>query len=299
MNKLPTLKHKIFKTKSGEEISYYQGQPQEKKILLIHGNFSSASEWKELVAKLENKYELLVPDLRGFGDSSYNNPTSDLIDLAVDLKELVDEVAWNTFSVIGWSLGGGVSAEFAHLLPEKVEKLILTASMGLTGYPMFQITEEGFQFDKPLTTKEEIATSLYYLPGYTAAANKDVPTLEDAVKALFAKVEPTQDFLDHMTTSMMEQKHLLDMDYALLKYNISDQVNTSNFEGSGHYKDLTMPILILHGDKDMMVDQSLAKANKELLGDKAEIHIFEGAGHSLHLEVEEEWDQIVEEFIER
>lgn len=262
MNKLPTLKHKIFKTKSGEEISYYQGQPQEKKILLIHGNFSSASEWKELVAKLENKYELLVPDLRGFGDSSYNNPTSDLIDLAVDLKELVDEVAWNTFSVIGWSLGGGVSAEFAHLLPEKVEKLILTASMGLTGYPMFQITEEGFQFDKPLTTKEEIATSLYYLPGYTAAANKDVPTLEDAVKALFAKVEPTQDFLDHMTTSMMEQKHLLDMDYALLKYNISDQVNTSNFEGSGHYKDLTMPILILHGDKDMMVDQSLAKANK-------------------------------------
>ncbi len=295
---LSHLKHFFFNSKGGEKISYYYNQKEDKPcLLLIHGNASSATEWSEVIDKYHEDYNILVPEMRGFGDSSYNKPVVELIELARDLVELVDALHWGKMIVIAWSLGGGVAAEFCHLIPDRVTKLVLTASMWLGGYPMYEINEQGYQLDKPLKSKEEIAKSPYYLPGHLAVVNNDEKALEAGIIALFARVKPERSFIWKMKESMRKQQNTLDVDYALLIYNITDEQNASGFPGSGHYHDLTMPILLLHGTKDVMVSDKLAHKNKALLGEKAELDIFPGGGHALHLDFEDQWYQRVNAFL--
>lgn len=300
MRKMGNLKKDYFTTQKGEKIAYHYNENNGPKILLIHGNASSSTEWTELIEKLEDSYQLLVPDLRGFGDSSYNEPVSELLPLAEDLVELVNALEWDKMIVIAWSLGGGVGAEFCHLIPDRVEKLVLTASMWMAGYPMYEFKEDGtLNLEKPLKTREELSKSPYYLPAYVAVKEKKEDILKETVQGLFALKKAPEDFVDGMLESEYKQQNLLDVDYALLKFNITDQPNASGFPGTGHYHDLTMPILILHGTADVMVDDELAKKNKDLFGDQAELKLFEGANHVLHLDAEEDWDQAVKAFLKK
>ena len=52
-------------------------------------------------------------------------------------------------------------------------------------------------------------------------------------------------------------------------------------EGADTLKQVVAPILILHGQKDLIVPVAEAHKAKEYLGDQATLIIFEEAGHSV------------------
>lgn len=297
---LEHLTHHFFTTKSEEYLSYYQDgdiDNDKPRVLLIHGNATRAMDWQEVVQKWQDRYHLLVPDLRGYGDSSYHHPVSSLQEAAEDLVELVEALHWTNFAVVGWSLGGGVAVEFCRLMPDRVTKLILTASMGMVGYPMPAVDQDGVHFDRPLQTKEELANSAYYLPAALAVDRQDETTLRAGVAGLFHHTQPNESVVQRILNSEYQQRNLLDMDYALLVYNSTDTPNLSGFEGTGHIHDLNLPILILHGREDTVVPVSLAEQNRELFGESARLVLLEDCGHALHLENAEKWFDETEQFL--
>lgn len=289
---------KFFKTKNNEEIAFYYTDNKKPNVLLIHGNYSNAMQWMSKAEQLSEDYNVLVPELRGFGHSSYHTPINTLEELAADLVELVEDLNLSDISVIGWSLGGGVAIEFVYLAQARVKNLVLTASMGITGYPMFQF-DETMQpiLDQPLRTKEDIANSLYYLPMVQMIENDDREQMKAAVMGMHVKTTPDDKFVDEFIEAMKMQKNLLDADYALLNFNVTNKSN-GVFEGSGHIDQIKVPILIIHGDQDLMVLPDLARASKAYLGDQAELVLLEGASHSLHIDSPQEWDLAVLSFIE-
>lgn len=297
---LGKLTHHFFTTKAGEYLSYYQDGDvvnDKPRVLLIHGNATRAMDWEEVVLQWQDTYHLLVPDLRGYGDSSYHNPATTLQEIAADLMELVEALEWKDFAVIGWSLGGGVAVEFCRFVPERVTKLILTAAMGMVGYPMPAIDQEGIHFDRPLKTKEEVANSAYYLPTALALDRQDEATLRAGIAGLFHRTTPSEKVIQRILDSEYQQRNLLDMDYALLIYNSTDAPNLSGFEGTGHLHDLKVPILLLHGKEDTVVSYKLAEQNQELFGETSKLVLFEDCGHALHLENPEKWFEETERFL--
>ena len=48
---------------------YHAGKAGLPKLMLIHGNASSAKFYLPLMKRLEDRFELVAPDLRGFGDT--------------------------------------------------------------------------------------------------------------------------------------------------------------------------------------------------------------------------------------
>jgi pimeloyl-ACP methyl ester carboxylesterase len=74
--------------------------------------------------RLAARARVLVPDLRGFGDSELDGPYS-IADLADDVARLLDEQGVERAVVGGISMGGYVSLAFASLHPQRLLGLVL------------------------------------------------------------------------------------------------------------------------------------------------------------------------------
>lgn len=108
--------------------AYYRaGEGNEKKLLLIHGNVSSAVFYLPLFPALAENFDVVAPDLRCFGDSDALpvDATRGYRDWADDVDELVTALGWDKFAIAGWSMGGGVAMQYAIDHCEKLTGVIL------------------------------------------------------------------------------------------------------------------------------------------------------------------------------
>jgi 2-hydroxy-6-oxonona-2,4-dienedioate hydrolase len=268
---------------NGETIAYRTAGVKGPVVVLVHGNMSSSVHWQTTMEHLENDFQLIVPDMRGFGDSSYNSELNSLLDFGSDLLDLLTALKVESCSLVGWSTGGGVVLEMAAELKEKVKKVILLDSVGLTGYPMFK-KDASYQpiLTELLTTKEEIAKDpVQVLPIVAAYANRDKNMLKAIWNAVIYNMnQPNEEDYDLYLEAMLKQRNIVDVDYGLVVFNMTHDHN-GVVAGSGRMDLITADIVILHGEKDMVVPVMYAHDMKKRFGDKAELVLFENAGHSV------------------
>jgi pimeloyl-ACP methyl ester carboxylesterase len=112
------------------------GVEQGQAILFIHGNVSSALFWEETMLAMPSNYQVLAPDLRGFGHSETKpvDATRGLRDFADDVHSLVETLGLAQVNLVGWSLGGGVVLQYALDHPERVASLVLVAPVSPYGF---------------------------------------------------------------------------------------------------------------------------------------------------------------------
>lgn len=98
-------------------------------VLLLHAGVADRRMWQPLVPGLQHAFQVLRPDLRGFGDTPLpGGPYAD----ADDLAALLDHVGITGAAVVGSSMGGRVALELATLHPNLVHSLVLLCP-GLRG----------------------------------------------------------------------------------------------------------------------------------------------------------------------
>ena len=103
---------------NGETIAYREREGGEKKVLLIHGNMTSSKHWDLVLDNMAEEFKLYALDLRGFGNSSYNQLITSIKDFSDDVKLFVDEIGLKDFAIVGWSTGGAVAMQFAADYPD-------------------------------------------------------------------------------------------------------------------------------------------------------------------------------------
>ena len=96
-------------------------------LLLSHGYSSTSRMWDGQVAALKDRYQVVVWDFRGHGESDY--PTDGALyseELTVgDMQALLDTVGAKKAIVAGLSLGGYMSLAFNASHPDRVRALML------------------------------------------------------------------------------------------------------------------------------------------------------------------------------
>ncbi|MBY0598564.1 intracellular short-chain-length polyhydroxyalkanoate depolymerase [Bacillus bingmayongensis] len=285
---------------NGETIAYQEVGRRNKEILiLIHGNMTSSQHWDLVIEKLQDEYHIYAIDLRGFGKSTYNKPIDSLQDFADDVKLFIDELQLKKFSLMGWSMGGGVAMEFATSHPEFVENLILVESVGMKGYPIFKKDINGQPIASTLLkTKEEIAQDpVQIAPVLDAIKNMNklyYRTVWDLLIYTHNKPEPEryEKYLDDMLT----QRNFVDVNYALITFNISDEHN-GVVPGNGHIHRLRVPTLVVQGDRDYVVPQVVGEELAKHLPN-AELVILEDCGHSPFIDCLDEFIKHVTDWLE-
>ena len=119
---------------NGIELAYARhgkGTP----LVLIHGYPLDHQIWDEVIPLLEDKFDLIIPDLRGFGESKTVDTPYTMDDLASDIAGLLDHLGIEKTAIAGHSMGGYVALAFARLFPDRVTGLGLIASQTLADPP--------------------------------------------------------------------------------------------------------------------------------------------------------------------
>lgn len=93
-------------------------------IILIHGMFGSLSNLGMLGRSLVDRYRVISVDLRNHGDSPHEQKM-DLPTMAADIVELMDDLAIDSATLIGHSLGGKIAMQIALNSPARVAELIV------------------------------------------------------------------------------------------------------------------------------------------------------------------------------
>jgi pimeloyl-ACP methyl ester carboxylesterase len=94
-------------------------------ILFIHGQPFNRSMWKDQTDVLNDKYRLIIPDLRGYGESGISGGMVLLDELALDLISLVEQLSIRKAIVVGLSMGGQIALEMYRWAPELFTSIIL------------------------------------------------------------------------------------------------------------------------------------------------------------------------------
>lgn len=97
-------------------------------LVLLHGFPLDHSLWDEVALLLEDTFELIIPDLRGFGESETVDTPYTMDDYASDIAGLMDQLNIQKAAIAGHSMGGYVALAFARLYPEHVSGLALVSS---------------------------------------------------------------------------------------------------------------------------------------------------------------------------
>jgi len=94
-------------------------------IVLIHGYPFNRSLWNEQVETLSNSYRVIVPDLRGFGETDASTGTATMNRMAEDVGQLLDHLRISQAVIGGLSMGGYVALAFYKQFPSRVRALVL------------------------------------------------------------------------------------------------------------------------------------------------------------------------------
>ncbi|MEG2880287.1 MAG: alpha/beta hydrolase [Comamonas sp.] len=99
-------------------------------LLLVHGHPQTAVIWHRLVPELSRHFTLVVPDLRGYGDSSKPRGAADHANyskrrMARDLLVLMQQLGHGRFSVLAHDRGARVAHRLAMDHGPAVERLVL------------------------------------------------------------------------------------------------------------------------------------------------------------------------------
>ncbi|KMQ68900.1 alpha/beta hydrolase [Chryseobacterium sp. FH2] len=119
---------KGYRKANGIQI-YYEIYGSGKPLVLIHGGGSSILfDYKEVILRLEAKFQLIGIDLQNHGMSEHRDIPETFEQDAHDVAVLLKELSIGRASFWGFSNGGNTVMQIAHLYPELVEKLIVASA---------------------------------------------------------------------------------------------------------------------------------------------------------------------------
>jgi len=103
-------------------------------VVLLHGAGEFAACWLRVVPDLVRTHRVVVPDLPGHGASAVTGDPPDAGRVAVWLGELIERACPSPPALVGHGLGGAITARFAADQGDRVARLVLVDSYGLSRY---------------------------------------------------------------------------------------------------------------------------------------------------------------------
>lgn len=243
------------------------GPPEDAEpVLLLHGIRLHARCWDHFARALQGRRRVLALDARGHGDSDWAPGEYHLHDFYEDLLAVMDGRGVDRADLVGHSLGGRVALLFAHLHPDRVNRLVLVDIGPVLPYTAMlrdfsRVTETPHprEFESELEAVDYLASLLTRAPR---------AMIEESVRY---GMRPAK-----------EGRHTWKYDPSLGGPPLprADRREWDLWEAA---TSLSCPTLLLHGEHSQVVTASMAARMAEKIPDFRAIEIA-GAGHALFTE---------------
>jgi pimeloyl-ACP methyl ester carboxylesterase len=94
-------------------------------LVLVHGHPFDRSMWRPQAERFAKSHRVIVPDLRGYGQSAVVPGITTLEEFARDIAGLLDRLGIGAFVLGGLSMGGQIVLEFHRLFADRIRGLVL------------------------------------------------------------------------------------------------------------------------------------------------------------------------------
>jgi pimeloyl-ACP methyl ester carboxylesterase len=129
-----SLRHDVALSFDSERIAYDVVGQGKTSLIFIHGWSCDGRYWQKQIPVFAKEYQVIIIDLAGHGHSSLNRLNFSMLSFANDVKAIINKETIDRAILIGHSMGGGVIAEAARLMPERI--------VGIVGIDTFQNVAE-------------------------------------------------------------------------------------------------------------------------------------------------------------
>ncbi|MFI8686665.1 alpha/beta fold hydrolase [Rossellomorea sp. NPDC077527] len=286
---------------NGETFAYRERSGGHIPLVLVHGNMTSSKHWDVVLDNMDERYKIYAVDLRGFGESSYHRGIESIKDLSDDLKDWVDGIDLKGFSMVGWSTGGAVAMQFVIDHPEYCNNLILLASASTRGYPFFGTKEDGTpDLGNRLRTIDEVMVDKgKTFPVQAAYDENDRAFLRSLWNALiYTHAQPDEGRYEEYIDDMRTQRNLAHIYQALNTFNISNAHN-GLVEGTKKAGSISIPVLVLRGDRDYVITKEMTEEIVEDIGENAQFVELKNSGHSPLIDDLDQLLHIIQSFLQK
>jgi len=109
---------------NGVRLYYFiggQGSP----VVLLHGYAETSHMWLPIMPQLSETHTVIVPDLRGAGESSKPETGYSKKNMAMDIHDVVTSLGFKQVDIVGHDIGLMVAYAYAAQFPNETERLVL------------------------------------------------------------------------------------------------------------------------------------------------------------------------------
>lgn len=242
-----------------------QGEP----VVLIHGLFGSYENLGVIARALAEQWQVVNIDVRNHGRSPHNS-LMDYPSMAEDLAETLDKLGLEQVNLLGHSMGGKISMQFALNQPDRIRKLILADIAPVAYQPRHNQIFSGLN-SLNLNTLTNRAEADKHLAGY-------IP--EAGVRQFLLK-------------SLSKENDTFQWRFNLdaLQHNYNSILGVPPAEGQ-----FTGPVLFIKGaDSDYILPEHRTAISSRF--PLAQAKVIQGTGHWLHAEKPAAFTKIVKDFL--
>ncbi len=212
-------------------------------LLLLHGAGSNATMWIGDIAAYSAQYRVYAVDLPGEpGKSTPVRPAYNGPAYAEWLRDVLDELQIDSTAIVGISQGGWAALKFATTYPQRVNQLATIAPAGV------------------------VPNRKSFLPRALLLMLLGNWGLERLTRLLYGD-EPVPEGVSEVM--------------AVLMGNFNARRDAAPLFSDDELKQLTMPVFLAGGSKDIIFDNTASAARMQKLLPHFTANIVPGAGHTL------------------
>jgi len=241
-------------------MAHYTLSGKGKLVLLLHGWGDNAETFSGLSAHLAKNYQVLAPDLPGFGATEAPKQTWNLDDYASFLGQFLKKLKFDQpYAIIGHSNGGALAIRAVSLGAVQPQKLVLLVASGV------RTNNKLKRFSLKIIAKTGNIATLWLPERYRRALRK----------SLYGAAG----------SDMLVAPHLQDT----FKKTVRQDVQ-------GDAAALTTPTLLIYGAADNAVPAADGRQYHDLIKG-SRLEIVERASHFVHHDQPEQVTKLIEEFL--
>jgi pimeloyl-ACP methyl ester carboxylesterase len=263
----------------GVNTRFWTAGDQGDTIILVHGIMNSIDLWSGNMPALAENHRVYAMDLPGFGLTD-KIPMKTPSQGARFIDDFMKTQNVDKATLIGHSLGGGCVLQYAILYPDKVSRLVLISSLGFGRkvhlfFKLLSLPVIGDFLSRPSRsgTKKSLSTGIY---------NQSVVT-DELVETLY-RFSALPGYQKALLSVVRSSTSLRGLRPDLIRP-IIENLST-----------IKAPTLIIWGKEDRVLPLDDAYVALENMPN-AQLKVFEGCGHFMHLEHPDEFNSLVREFL--
>lgn len=234
---------RMLPTRHGDTFVVASGSTASPALVLLHGAGSNSSIWAADVSDYSTCFRVYAVDLPGeAGKSAPIRPAWETPAFAEWLGDVLDGLKIKHTVLVGISQGAWTALKFAVTAPHRIDKLVLMTSGGI------------------------VADRRSFLPRVMLLMLLGRRGIQQLVRALFGE-QPVPDGVIDIVVQISSQ--------------FKPRIGVLPIFSDQELRQLTMPILLLGGTRDIIRDLARIESRLRNLVPQLEVTITSGAGHAL------------------